>query len=261
MSGGSSLPGYTPAVTPTDDDRLAIILLSGMGADDRMFAKLRPFLPELVVPRWLPPRRGETLKQYAKRMAGLIDAGQAGPGRPYLIGGASFGGFLALEMLPYLPDARACVLIGAVRSPAEFPLVLRLLRPAYRLCRIVPFLLFWWASGFLAATVGNLLPRRTREFLRLGASLDPAFFRWAAEAVLTWGIDGPVPPATVPVYHVHGGRDRVLPVKLTRPTEVIAGGGHVIALSHPAEVADFIRRCTAGLPESASRLAPAGPAV
>jgi pimeloyl-ACP methyl ester carboxylesterase len=157
------------------------------------------------------------------------------------IGGASLGGFLALEMLPYL-NARACFLIGGVRSPAEFPLLIRMLRPAHALCRIIPFQLFLWLSGFLAATFGPILPRRLREFLRLGGSLDEDFFRWAMEAVLLWGTDGPPPATNVPIFQIQGERDRVLPAKLTHPDEIVPGGGHVIALSHPEQVARFLRR-------------------
>src|SRR5688500_5809500 len=107
-----------------------------MGADERMLVKLRPLLPELIVPDWLPPRRYESLRDYSMRMAEQI-----GPDKPCVVGGASFGGFLALEMLPHL-NAKACVLIGAVRSPDEFPLWIRVLRPARKLSRIVPVSLF-----------------------------------------------------------------------------------------------------------------------
>ena len=228
---------------------IPLILLSGMGADERMFHELRPYLPEFTVPDWLPPQRGESLRSYARRMAELV-----GPDRPCFIGGASFGGFLALEMLPHL-NAKACFLIGAVRSPAEYPFTVRMWRPARALLRILPLQLFWWASGLTAATLGNFLPRRIREFLWLGSSLDPEFFRWAAGAVLTWGDGGPPPPPDAPVYQIHGARDRILPAKLTRPTELVPRGGHVIALSHPQEVADFLRR------HMAEHLAPAGSAA
>lgn len=233
-------PPATP-IWPTDPSAAAaardpLILFSGMGADERMFAKIRPSLPELTVPRWLPPERGETLRQYARRMSAVVD-----PNWPVFVGGASFGGFLALEMLPYLPNARGCFLVGSVRSGNELPWLVKALRPARPLCRIIPFQLAWWASGMLAATVGWAMPRRMREFLKLGASLDPAFFRWAAEAVLTWGDDGPPPATAVPIHQIHGARDRVLPVKLTRPGAIIPGGGHVIALSDPDAVVQFIR--------------------
>jgi pimeloyl-ACP methyl ester carboxylesterase len=239
------LPDARPAGAPSV--RAALILFSGMGADERMFAKVRPSLPELVVPRWLTPAHGETLRQYARRTAATID-----PSRPVFVGGASFGGFLALEMLPYLPNARGCFLIGAARSADELPWVVKVLRPARPLCRIIPFQLAWWASGMLAATVGLVLPRRMSEFLKLGASLDPEFFRWAAEAVLTWGADGPPPASDVPVYQIHGARDRVLPVKLIRPDAVVPRGGHVIALSNPEAVVEFIRQQVGQPPASVS---------
>src|SRR5687767_16026240 len=123
-----------------------------MGADERMFHELRPHLPELVVPDWIPPRRGESLRAYARRMAEHL-----GRDRPCYVGGTSFGGFLALEMLPFL-NAKGCLLIGAVRSPAEFPFWIRGLRPARALVRVMPFQLFWWASGLTAAVLGPLVP-------------------------------------------------------------------------------------------------------
>ena len=215
---------------------MPIILFSGMGADERMFAKQLAELPNLTVPRWLPPKRDETLRHYARRMAATIDHS-----RPCIIGGASFGGFLALEMLPYVP-ATACLLVGAVRSPAELPWSIRIFRPLAPLCRLIPFELFLWAAGFLGATYAWLLPKRIREFLWLGGSLDADFFRWATQAILTWGKHGPPPTSNVPVFHIHGRRDRVLPIRLTSPTDVVEGGGHIIAVTHPGEVTAFLRR-------------------
>lgn len=64
-----------------------MILLSGMGADERIFApQLREF-EFLRVPAWLVPKRREPLTEYAERFAATID-----PGRPVYIGGMSFGG-------------------------------------------------------------------------------------------------------------------------------------------------------------------------
>lgn len=215
---------------------LPLILYSGMGADQRMFAAQLAAIPELHVPDWLPPKRNETLRQYARRMAAGLD-----PRQPCIIGGASFGGFLALEMLPFV-NAKACLLVGGVRTPDELPWHLKLVRPLAPLCRLVPFQLFLWAAGFLGFTYGWLMPRRIREFLQLGGSLDANFFAWASQAVLTWGREGPPPATTVPIYHIHGERDRILPIKLTKPTEVVPKGGHIIAVTHPEQVTAFIRR-------------------
>src|SRR4051812_16251877 len=149
-------PPYNPLVDPT---RLPLFLFSGLGADERMFRHQREAFPELVVPRWLRPHQYETLRQYAMRMAAQID-----PHQPCLIGGASFGGFLALEMLPYL-NAKACVLIGAVRSPEEMPWQITFFRPAHRLCRILPYEVFALMCGAVRLLLGPILPRTVRVFL------------------------------------------------------------------------------------------------
>jgi hypothetical protein len=54
-------------------DELPLILLPGLGADARMFSSLRNGLPQLVTPAWIEPLRGETIAQYARRYAPLID--------------------------------------------------------------------------------------------------------------------------------------------------------------------------------------------
>src|SRR5262245_55843221 len=102
-----------PASSAHDErtDNVPLILLSGMAADERLFEPQRVAFPDLRVPAWIDPLPGESLRGYAARLARRID-----PGRPCLVGGASFGGMVALEMAPHL-QADACVLIGSVRSP------------------------------------------------------------------------------------------------------------------------------------------------
>ena len=52
---------------------------------------------------------------------------QIDPGVPCFIGGASFGGMIAVEMLEHL-DARACFLIGSAKHSGELPRALRLIQ-------------------------------------------------------------------------------------------------------------------------------------
>ncbi|HEX6096779.1 MAG TPA: hypothetical protein VF432_10685 [Thermoanaerobaculia bacterium] len=62
----------------------------------------------------------------------------------------------------------------------------------------------------------------------------------------------PVPcsRATVPVHHVHGERDRLIPLHRVRPDRVVAAAGHLLNVTHGAEVNDFIAGADA-LPEAA----------
>ena len=62
-------------------------------------------------------------------------------------------------------------------------------------------------------------------------------FRWSLRRILDWKTEPQVP---CPIYHIHGRRDFILPAKRTCPDQLIADGGHIISLTNPNEVNDFI---------------------
>ncbi len=214
--------------------RAPLLLLSGMGADARVFAAQQKALPQLRVPAWIPPEKDETLAHYAERFATLIN-----PGEPCFIGGASFGGFVALEMLPHL-EARACFLIGSVRSPAEFPGSIQTLRKLSKLAGAIPFELASLMSKLALWSSGPLIgPHGTALLAQLSES-DADFLRWACEAVLQW--PGTASSPAIPTFQIHGEKDLVLPLSLTRPDVVVPGAGHALSMSHPQAVTDFLEQ-------------------
>src|SRR5688572_26706619 len=206
-----------------------------MGADERVFAPQMREIPQLMVPRWAPPASpDESLASYAARMVRQVD-----PGRPCYVGGASFGGFVALEMGRHL-QTRACFLIGSVRSPREFPRRITMLRGARRAIPHLPFEMLCRVVGAGVIVLGQYSPPATRSYFEQLSDSDAAFLRWATRAVLTW--DPPEMPFSFPIHHIHGDRDRVLPASLTRPDRLIAGAGHVLSLTHAVEVTAFLRQ-------------------
>ena len=215
-----------------------LILFSGMGADERVFAAQRAEFPNLLVPAWIDPRPRESLAEYARRLAARID-----PKCPCVIGGASFGGMAAIEVARHL-NARACVLIGSVRSPEQFPMALRAARGGAGAAAFAPFELACWLAWVHVPMFGWCSSPATRAFLRQAADADARFLRWAAWAVFTWR---PV-PLDLPVFHIHGGRDRILPCRHVRPDQIIADAGHVLSVSHPRELNDFLRQAIARAP-------------
>jgi pimeloyl-ACP methyl ester carboxylesterase len=151
-------------------DKMPLILLSGMAADERLFAPQRAAFPQLLVPAWIEPLPQESLRSYAGRLARRID-----PGRPCVVGGVSFGGIVALEMAVHL-QARACVLISSVRSPVEFPWWYRLLRPAAALGPVG----LGQLAGLVAAASAPSLPPHAAQRLRRLSEPEAAFQRWAS---------------------------------------------------------------------------------
>jgi pimeloyl-ACP methyl ester carboxylesterase len=211
--------------------QLPLILFSGMGADASVFRPQQQALGNIVVPTWPRPDADESWEAYCTRLAAAID-----PGGPCIVGGASFGGLVALEVARRV-DARACILIGSVRSPRQMPATIRCWRPLRHLLRFVPIGLFQRSLSLLIRPTRLLLGLHYAELLRQFCRADAELLRWSARQLLLW----PGTTCPVPVYHIHGQRDRVFPIRLTTPDEVVAGGGHVISLTHPREVTAFLR--------------------
>ena len=205
-----------------------IILLSGMAADERLFAAQAAAFPNLRVQPWAPARPGESLREYAARLAPMVD-----PGRPCLVGGASFGGVVALEVAAHL-DALGCILIGSIRSPAGLPWRWRLLRP---IAALGPDALRVLAA--MAARMGRpiLTAGAVRRLQRLSRP-EATFVRWAMGAVVQWRPSGAA--RRVRVFHIHGESDRVLPVTLGQPDVVVPGGSHALSLFSPTVVNEFV---------------------
>ena len=75
------------------------------------------------------------------------------------------------------------------------------------------------------------------------AATPPSFIRWASSAVFSWKGVAQLP---MPIHHVHGERDRLIPVRRVSADRVIAGAGHLLTLTHADAVNAFIEeRCPA----------------
>lgn len=207
-----------------------IILLPGMAADERMFAAQVAAFPNLHVQPWVPPLPRESLRGYAARLVPLID-----PGRPCLVGGASFGGVVALEMATQM-RALGCLLIGSIRSPEDLPWRWRwrLLRP---IAALGPDALQVLARLTVQVTGSLLAVGTTRRLQRL-ACPEATFVRWAMCSVVRWRRSPEV--RRVRVFHIHGEADRVLPISLARPDVVVPGGSHALSIFNPVAVNKFI---------------------
>ena len=204
-----------------------LYVLSGLGADARLFDAQRAVREIRPIP-WIAPVPSESLAAYAARLAREV-----APAVPFDLGGASFGGMVALELARHLAPERV-FLFGSCRSPRAIAWPLRILHP------LLPWLPIPPPTPLLpliARWFGAKTPAHTRLFADMLAATPPSFVRWAADAVFSWeGVDD----LPMRVHHIHGDRDRVIPVSLVRADHVISGAGHLLNVTHGAEVNDFI---------------------
>ena len=219
-------------------EAIPLVLLSGLAANEEIFVPQRLAFPNLIVPAWLTPRDQESIEDYGERMAEelrkkdpRISAGQC------VIGGASFGGIVAMHLARAL-NPRAVVLIGSVESPPQLPRYIRLARPLKHWVPLIPVpLMQWMAMPFTTGWSRRLAPHLAGLASQFRSS-DPKLFRWSVKSLLQWQER---PSVSCPVRRIHGAKDRVLPVGDSSVDQLIDGGGHVISLTHGADVNRFLR--------------------
>jgi pimeloyl-ACP methyl ester carboxylesterase len=217
-----------------------LILLPGLGTDERLFERQRSAFPDLWVPPWIPPRNGETMADYAARMAEVIAKRQT---EPFVLGGVSLGGMLSYEIARHVKP-QAAVLISSCRTRMG---VNGFLRTAGHLWPVVPtgaFRVVKFVSLPALRMFGSLMPEHRRLCAKMFSESDPWFMHWAVSAILNWNPD---PLGQTPIFQIHGAHDRLIPAKYVVPDEIIPDGGHLINLTHADAVNAFIQNVIAKL--------------
>ena len=199
-----------------------------MGADHRAFSYIT--LPKgfhAVHLPWIQPHKNEQLSTYALRLATGIKASE-----PFILVGLSMGGMMAVEIAKKILPV-CTILISSIPLSAQLP---RYYRIAGKLKAYI----------LLSPSLSKTLVGLTKVFIRRSSpthlaadmfqAMDNEFFKWSMTAVLQW--DNRQFPQ--PLFHIHGMKDRTLPIRLTRPTHSVPGAGHMLVMTHPAIINAFL---------------------
>ncbi|QNR25648.1 alpha/beta hydrolase [Croceimicrobium hydrocarbonivorans] len=205
-----------------------IYLISGLGADERVFKRLKLDFPSIPIP-WIAPQKKEGLSDYAKRLSETID-----PSEPFILIGLSLGGMIAVEMNRYLKPL-ATISISSIVCSEDLPGYFRILLRS----GLVPYLPNWgfqhFPSSIMAFIFGSSEQKLLRAIIREG---DPAFIKWALEALGKWE-NQMIPKRLV---QIHGKQDRVLAFKQRSQAPKLLNGGHLIVYDQANAVSDCIRQ-------------------
>lgn len=208
---------------------MIIYCISGLGADERVFARLK-LQAELKFIVWRKPHQQESLRAYASRLAEQIEVSQ-----PFLLLGVSFGGIVAQELARILP-AQGVMLISSASEVSALPAARRLPGLGW-LLDILPKRMLFPPGSLMALLFGIKSQQDKMLFYQILADTDPDFVRWALQKLIS--IEQI--PANYPQLQLHGTKDSVIPFpKRQQQVIAIAGGGHFMVYDRAAEISKYI---------------------
>ncbi|MGO4293914.1 alpha/beta fold hydrolase [Chitinophaga sp. RAB17] len=207
-----------------------LYLISGLGADERIFNNLRfPGNYQVHHLQWIAPLQDEPISQYAARMAeGITVDG------PVSLMGVSFGGIMSLEIARHIPVEKN-ILLSSIKLSSEKP-------PYYNWVKRLglhklPDQILYQRRNVIVRKFLNIETEAERtlvnEYL---AKRDYTYMRWAVNAILHWENEQ-IPEGLV---HIHGARDLPFPVKYLKPTHLIPDGGHFMVLNRAREINEIL---------------------
>ncbi len=208
-----------------------LFLLSGLGADKRVFDFLDFGENNAHHIIWINPQKNETIQEYATRLCNQIHVSN-----PILIG-VSFGGIIAMEIGKIIKTEKI-ILISSARTKADIPLSFKL-TGRLKLHYTIP-------PSFIANNnpVTNwLFGATTKSEKELLSSIlkdtDVQFSNWAIDKIVGWDNADQLQNVT----QIHGTKDKILPFREAR--YVIEGGEHLMIVNRADEVSQAIKNVLA----------------
>lgn len=203
-----------------------IYILSGLGADERVFQLLDFTAFDVVYIQWIRPEKKETMTHYASRLLAQISSPN-----PIIIG-LSFGGMMAIEIAQLIP-AKKVILISSAKTKHEIPFYLRFIGHL-GLDYVVPAFILQQSNFIVNWFFGVKGPFEKGLLKQILKDMDPVFLKWAIHQVLHWQNE------KIPAHlsHIQGTADRLLPARFVKANEYIPGGGHFMVLTYCSNISD-----------------------
>lgn len=218
-----------------DHMTMDIYCISGLGADERIFSRLRVPGVRLHYLPWLIPHSDESIEAYALRMKAGIDGD-----RPILLG-VSFGGMMAIEIAKY-SIAATVILVSSIGHRQSLPRWMSICGRLglNRLMSARPGKGLRWLENYYLGVETAEDANLAEQFRR---KADPHYLYWAVDQILNWKNEW-LPER---FYHLHGNRDKIFPLRRVKATHVVAGGGHFMVNNRSEILSGILGRICDGL--------------
>jgi hypothetical protein len=148
--------------------------------------------------------------------------------------GLSFGGMMSIEIAK-LVEVEKVIIISSIKSANELPGWMRF-AGKLRLDKMVPLKSFKVMEPVQNYKLGVTNEEERRMAIEYRRSADSRYTNWAINQVLNWKNDWR-PPA---IYHIHGTKDRMFPIKKIIPDYTVNEGGHLMIMNKADEINAYL---------------------
>ena len=213
-----------------------LYILSGLGADHKVFAKLQ-------LPRnhhylhWIEEKKNESLNAYAIRLCDQIKHDNI------VLIGLSFGGIIAQEIAK-IRAVKHIILLSSIRSANELAWYYRLagrlgisyLLPNFIIKSNTVLLryLFSLSSDEESALLNDILHRNSSKH-----------FRWALNHIANWNEK----VAPCPISQIHAKRDRIFRTKFLKSSFELVEGGHFMLYTDANQTSTALKNALEKIPD------------
>ena len=206
-----------------------LYILSGLGADERVFQRLDFSGFETTFIKWNIPYEKESVELYSKR---LLD--QITTINPTIIG-LSFGGIIAIEIAKQIKTEKV-ILISSAKTKFEIPFYFRFIG-LLGIHRLFPTTVLK-SSNFLTNYFFGAKTEFERQLLKqILNDTDPIFLKWAIEKITRWTNQSKINN----LFHIHGTLDRILPSFFIKCDLTIKKGGHLMILNESEQMNNILK--------------------
>ena len=211
-----------------------IYCISGFGADERVFSKLNFNGDNVFFIQWLTPLKKESIEAYAKRMTETIS------GKDPILIGLSFGGIMAIEISKIIKTNKV-VLISSIKTFHEMPAWMRV-SAKMNLDIIFPLKSFSLIEPIENYNLGLENDEEIKLVKEYRKNVGQKYTNWAIHQIINWKNEF-IPQN---IFHIHGGKDHIFPIKNIKADYIIPDGGHFMIMNRAEKLnsilTDYLRK-------------------
>jgi hypothetical protein len=207
-----------------------VYLVPGLGADERLFARLKWDEGTMVNSlKWIEPRDHERIEDYALRMAQQVDTS-----KPFVLAGVSLGGIISIEMAKHI-NPHKIIIISSIKTKKEKP-------PYFFVGYLFKNTVFISEKRKLMLKIlvrvffGNMSRRSFNVFRDMLVKTGEKQIKWAQNAIVGWNNTQQFEN----LVHIHGTADLVFPTLFLKKYIPIEGGTHYMVISKSREISRLL---------------------